>query len=73
MFSHFNPDFEDQNLINLPTFQVGPAVMINDFDPNVHLDNMKPDSNESANDDSVFEDTETEMRYEFLNPYLCMR
>ena len=39
--------------------------MINDFDPNVHLDNMKPDSNESsgANDDSVFEDTETEMRY----------
>ena len=36
--------------------------MINDFDPNVHLDNMKPDSNESANDDSVFEDTETEMR-----------
>ena len=41
--------------------------MINDFDPNVHLDNMgKPggDTNEpsGANDDAVFEDAEAEMR-----------
>ena len=41
--------------------------MINDFDPNVHLDNMgKPggDINEPSgvNDDAVFEDAEAEMR-----------
>ena len=40
--------------------------MINDFDPNVHLDNMgKPggDTNEpsGANDDAVFEDAEAEI------------
>ena len=40
--------------------KVGPAVMINDFDPNIHMDNVKSEASDV--EDIGFEDTEAEMR-----------
>ena len=40
--------------------KVGPAVMINDFDPNIYMDSVKSEASEA--DEAVYEDTEPEMR-----------
>ena len=41
--------------------KVGPAVMINDFDPNMHMDNMKGQS-DGLEEESSIDDTEAELR-----------